>query len=237
MKAEYESLIVVNNKAADIYAKKGGKDAQYYKDLMAKGLGEGVWMDSTEALEHGLIDEEFVTTRAAAVWGDDIFTKLNLKAPKMTKEKNKLSGFFAGLKSLIEGYKADNPEVEIPEAITAQMADFENRAQEVEAENVRLEGEITARVTEVQSLTAQITERDATITDLTSQVSAQTAEVERLTAEVEALKVAPITLEGDDPEPAPEDKPAENSFDADAAKIRAEFQVLRIEGAIPDDDK
>lgn len=247
-KTEYENLETVNDKIADIYAAKSGKDRQYFRDLMAEGKGEGRWLDSGDAIEIGLVDSEIVVTRAAAVWGDDIFTNLQINKPKMTKQSKSLSAFFGSLVSFFEGFKAENPDVEIPQVVSEKITEFENKVAEIETRNQELETQLSASATEVSTLTAQVAEQETTIGTLRDEAAAQsarveelasanstlTAEVERLTGELQLATADPLRIKGSDPKDGGETL---TGFDADLARIRAEENEIRQDGPGEDDKK
>lgn len=52
-----DDLTVISDLIAEVYAKAGSKDKEYYKDLMNEFNGRGRWLSASEALEAGLIDE------------------------------------------------------------------------------------------------------------------------------------------------------------------------------------
>jgi ATP-dependent Clp protease protease subunit len=54
---QLETLVTVNGRLVGIYAKRGGKDEDYYKDIMGEKDGSGKWITAEQALEFGLVDE------------------------------------------------------------------------------------------------------------------------------------------------------------------------------------
>lgn len=54
-----EDMNGIDKTIADLYAKRSGKDADSFLELMNKADGNGVWLTAEEALEYGLVDEVF----------------------------------------------------------------------------------------------------------------------------------------------------------------------------------
>lgn len=68
-----EDVRMVDDRIADIYARRSGREKAYYTDLMNEKEGRGIWLDSEAALEHGLIDEEVEPMQAAASVDTSVF--------------------------------------------------------------------------------------------------------------------------------------------------------------------
>ena len=66
LKAVINDLDKVDGRLANLYAKRSGKDAEHFQNLMEESNGEGVWLTADEALDNGLIDSKFEPVAMAA---------------------------------------------------------------------------------------------------------------------------------------------------------------------------
>lgn len=61
-----EFLDTLNDKMADLYARRAKKDKEKYRSLMAERAGAGKWITAEEAESFGLVDEVYEPMKAAA---------------------------------------------------------------------------------------------------------------------------------------------------------------------------
>jgi len=54
-----EDMEGIDEKLAELYSNRSGKEIQDFRDLMDKNNGNGVWLSASEALEYGLVDEVY----------------------------------------------------------------------------------------------------------------------------------------------------------------------------------
>lgn len=66
MEATIKDLEKVDGVMSNVYAKRSGKSAEHFENLMNESNGEGVWLDADETLDNGLIDSKFEPTAMAA---------------------------------------------------------------------------------------------------------------------------------------------------------------------------
>jgi len=86
MMAMAADLEVIDNRIANIYAKRSGKSLKEVVKLMNENDGGGKWIDPQEALDFGLVDEVFEPMRAAASVDADMFRAMGLPVPEGAKE-------------------------------------------------------------------------------------------------------------------------------------------------------
>jgi hypothetical protein len=73
---------------ADIYAKRGDRDADFYLDLMSENGGDGRWLDSDEAVEFGLVDNSVEPAFKKVAMSKSAFEKLGLPVPELKVESD-----------------------------------------------------------------------------------------------------------------------------------------------------
>ena len=73
---------------ADIYAKRGDRDADFYLDLMSENGGDGRWLDSDEAVEFGLVDNSVEPAFKKVAMSKSVFEKLGLPVPELKVESD-----------------------------------------------------------------------------------------------------------------------------------------------------
>ncbi|MBN2365725.1 MAG: Clp protease ClpP [Calditrichaeota bacterium] len=82
MKAMAADLDTIDDRIANIYAKRSGKDIQVFENLMKENDGSGKWIDAGEAEEYGLVDEVFEPMKAAAAVDPEVFNEMGIPVPK-----------------------------------------------------------------------------------------------------------------------------------------------------------
>jgi len=73
---------------ADIYAKRGDRDADFYLDLMSENGGDGRWLDSDEAVEFGLVDNSVEPAFKKVAMSKSVFENLGLPVPELKVESD-----------------------------------------------------------------------------------------------------------------------------------------------------
>jgi ATP-dependent Clp endopeptidase proteolytic subunit ClpP len=71
-----DDLKKIDSRIVRLYSKRSGKAESEIMDLMEEGNHQGKWLSAEEALEHGLIDEIFEPTQAAASFINHITPEL-----------------------------------------------------------------------------------------------------------------------------------------------------------------
>lgn len=61
-----EDIRMVDDRIADIYSRRSGRERDFFLELMNEKDGRGIWLDSEKAMDHGLIDQEVEPMKAAA---------------------------------------------------------------------------------------------------------------------------------------------------------------------------
>jgi ATP-dependent protease ClpP protease subunit len=81
LKSYIKSVETVDRKIEDIYVNRGA-DREKIKSLLSENNGQGIWIDSKQAKEYGLIDNEFKPMKIAAMANVEILNKYKLPIPK-----------------------------------------------------------------------------------------------------------------------------------------------------------
>ncbi len=87
MRAVVDDLEKIDERIANIYAKRSEKEINEFLDLMGENNGEGRWLDPEEAQEFGLVDEVFEPMKAAASVDLAAFKNSGLPIPEKFKDK------------------------------------------------------------------------------------------------------------------------------------------------------
>ncbi|SHE59114.1 ATP-dependent protease ClpP, protease subunit [Fodinibius roseus] len=82
MRDMIETLDKIDNRIAGIYARRAGRESDYFLDLMNENDGGGRFLDSIEAKEFGLIDSEFEPMKAAASINSNILNAMGITLPE-----------------------------------------------------------------------------------------------------------------------------------------------------------
>ncbi len=88
MESAQGDLTKMDKNAAKVYAKRSGKDADFFLDLMNEDGGDGRWLSAEEAKEFGLIDEITEPLEMAAQVDETVFANLGLKTPENDNQVN-----------------------------------------------------------------------------------------------------------------------------------------------------
>lgn len=161
MRTAISDMEAINERIANMYAKAGNKDKQYYEDLMSENNGRGKWIDANEMLDIGLITDIFEPKKMAAAVD---FAAYNL--PEPTEDQldrlfnvNELTGnMWQKIADKIKNFLAPQPEPEdeftnqntntmdenaiytqeqydqgIADAIAAREADLNNRIDQLQS--------------------------------------------------------------------------------------------------------
>lgn len=122
-RAAIADMEVINERIANMYAKAGNKDLEYFKDLMNENGGRGKWIDADEMLEAGLITEKFEPKKMAAAVD---FAAYNLPKPSEDQllrllPENEITGsIWQKIADRIKDLLAPEPEEEELELLTNQ---------------------------------------------------------------------------------------------------------------------
>ena len=73
-----QDSMTIDERLANIYAKRSGKDIKEIKKLMNENNGNGKWMDAAEAKDMGLVDEVFEPMKAAAAVDREYLNSMGL---------------------------------------------------------------------------------------------------------------------------------------------------------------
>lgn len=82
LQAALDDSKTVDERIANLYAKRSGKDVKVFQDLMNENNGDGKWIDAKQAKELGLIDEIIEPSKAAAAVDVRAFAQMGLPIPE-----------------------------------------------------------------------------------------------------------------------------------------------------------
>jgi len=195
MEQQLQDMKTIDERLANIYAKRSGSDIAIIQDLMNESNGDGIWLNAQEAENYGLVDEVYEPLEAAAAIDNNIFNKLGLPIPKnfnnknmsdektetqevkeiSEEQKNWFKNAFDNLEKLIKGEpeKKKEPEKE-PESsideIKAQLIENEKELDSVKSERDVLKEENEGLKVKVQELENITTEAEKQLNELKGKV-------------------------------------------------------------------
>jgi hypothetical protein len=190
---------VIDERLANIYAKRSGQDIKVIQELMNEDNGNGIWLNAEEAKNYGLVDEIYEPLQAAAAVEPDIFNRFGLPIPKNIKknnmneekietqevkefseeQKNWFKTAFDNIENLIKGKKEpekqeeEEPELEPVNAadeIKAQLIEKEKELDSVKSERDVLKAENDGLKTKVQELENITEEAEKQLNELKNKV-------------------------------------------------------------------
>lgn len=82
LKEMIDTLEKIDNRIANLYARRANKDAGYFLDLMDENNGSGRFLNAKEATEYGLIDHAFEPMKAAASIDKKLVAAMGLNVPE-----------------------------------------------------------------------------------------------------------------------------------------------------------
>ena len=196
---------VIDEKLANIYAKRSGQDIQRIKGLMNENQGDGIWLNAQEAKSYGLVDEVYEPLEAAASATIPDFSKYGLPIPKNIKidnmnedkietqevkefseeQKNWFKTAFDNIEKLIKGDKEpekqeeEEPELEPLNAVDevkAQLIEKEKELDSVKSERDVLKEENEGLKTKVQELENITKEAETQLNELKNKVFGEAPE-------------------------------------------------------------
>lgn len=249
IREQADTLDMITNELADIYAQRSGKTAKHYTNLWKNG---DYWMTGTEAKAEGLVDELFNSEPVKA--GLD-FTAHNFKhipsgliAASVEKPEENHKTFFSNLKSdfmnILDQLKAaikggkENPKFEnvasrnevldmVEEVLSPILAQMDEKDKGAGTEETKTEKETTTSTSTEKAGekgAEESTEKKETTTTTKTGDDDAKAEIEKLKAENKKLKAAAA---------AKATKPEDDDVDAKKTKKLAN---VRISYAKDDDD-
>jgi ATP-dependent protease ClpP protease subunit len=233
LKVYLEDLETIDKKILNLYEKRTGKSTDEIGELMNVNNGQGKWLDSKEAKELGLVDEIFEPTKAAAIFDEKLFKKLNYPIP-MTKKAEEVKTFGAKFKEAIMAiFKPGEgqAQVEIPKEVTEKMAEFDDKMKELVDENEILDKRVEELETEknqteetISQLTKDLSEKNSLCIDREAKITALETDINKLKAG--STKV-PGVIAKEDPEPVLTEE--EKSIQKDLVKLRGELSSARAD--------
>ena len=227
-------LKVIDDRIANIYAKRTGKDKQEMLDLMNEEKGMGKWMTADEAKTLGFVTDVFEPMQAAAFFSNDVLNQfrlpeiskemqdkienqnLTIKNKTMNKPDLKILASAAGLETLEVndgGVFLNSDNAEAAQAYISALQEKEKSFSGLEeGESIQgLRDKITAKETEAANLAAE----KQTLADEKAALEVANA---TLTAENETLSKQTVdptgaNADGDNTDPITIDAEAQHFFE------------------------
>lgn len=177
---DFESLVkdlkTIDERIANIYAKRSGTNIKDIKALMKENGGAGIWLSGEEAKRYGLVDEVYEPMQAAAAVSNEILNQIGLPIPGINnnnmddKEKNLIQKLIDSIENAFKSKEKPEDKAEEPKN--------EPEIDEKQVEIERLKAEIEAKNAEMQAKEAEVNEKFAE----------QDEAIKKILAEKEELK-------------------------------------------------
>jgi len=213
-----QTLNKADDRIANVYAKRSGKNIDSFIELMDKNNGNGEWLTSDEALEYGLIDKVTEPSKLAASANKEIFAQIkNKKLPEIPADKliklqiqnnNNTMKIFAketwnGILKALNLTKTDDKKIitdkgaefninedNVVETLDKLNTDLENSTAMIKA----LEGEKATLGESVSNLEAEKVTLGETITAKDAKIVELEAKIVEKETEIDSLKGKKTTL-------------------------------------------
>jgi len=218
METMLDDLKKIDERIANVYAKRSGNTKEFHLEQMDKNNGQGEWLTADQAQEMGYADEIFEPKeRKIAAYSKEEFMNYGVEMPETKEEEMDKTWFeekLEGLKNWIsENFKTKEDDTS---EFDNKVSEIENKLKEVEVANseelATKDQAITDKQTEIDNLTGEKETLENKVQELEGQISAMNAKE----TEVKADK---------DPDPSTDVKPASNPFDAAAQEMNNQIKV------------
>ena len=144
--AGLELLKQVEDRIANIYAKRGAKKAEDYKAMMARNGGNGIWMDADEMLDSGLITEAYEPVRMAAFYNPADYGLPEIPEDKLPENfSTKPTGLKNRLIQTIKDFFEPQPDPE-----EANQTDKKDTTMENNNQNPQEEQSLESRIAQLE---------------------------------------------------------------------------------------
>lgn len=214
MQSVVDDLTTFDERLSELYARRSGRPASDFMELMNKNNGNGIWLSADEALQYGLIDEVVEPHSAAKQVHNktEIFNRLGLpdlpegEPNPSTMNREELQNMFNSFRDEVRN---------MVQNITRNASGDEVRVldnEELQNRITAMENTLAENTVTIDAHNAVVQERDSVIAERdTAQGERDTAqnrvtelegEVQNLQSEVARLSGTPTPVPGEgDPDP------------------------------------
>lgn len=198
-----DMLRKTDERIAAIYSARGGKEDQFYLDLMGENNGNGKWLDASETIEMGLVDEVIKSTSPINMSVD---TVKSLGLPEIPQNKLKIINKTEKMKVntmwefIINFFGFDKEKDN--ELTEAQIGKLNNELTSKTTEVTNLKKDVADLKTEKENKEAEVLNLATTLTERNTTIETLNARILSLEEENEKLKPKPTeTKQHNDPDP------------------------------------
>lgn len=117
---------------ANIYAKRGGKDKDYYMNLMNENSGDGIWLDADEAVESGLVDEAIEPVYKKVAMDKSLLKDMGLPVPEIKAKASNPTPLKVDVELNIDASQIKELDNIISKQDETEESKFYDRARELE---------------------------------------------------------------------------------------------------------